>query len=267
MLKESVLVIGCDDVGQGVIAQLTEYGISELSAVDSAAAANGKSKVFLAEAHAKEINPKLKFRAWRTAFTESKASQILKDKAVVINTVTDPACCLLLEEQCAEAGVPLLSCALDGWRFRVLLCMPRSKTYSKYLKHKPSFGKARPNPFTVNAAAAALAAETVKLLQGEPAALADGVLQVDLQHTASDILALEDEALYERTIRVHLTYSTGKADPVIPADTTLNQLIAQYEAESVYAMVNRVFIKDDQFDEPLLKDGDDILLRRNIYLL
>ena len=262
-----VLVVGCGRTGQCVIEQLVKAGVTEISAVDAASDRSGRSKVFVAEEIAKAINPDVRFRGWRTAFDEEKAELLLKGKQVVINTLTRISDCLALEQACGDVGLVLISGVSEGWQMQIIVSEPRSRALSRFYRTYVPREKMDQIPFSFSMRASILVSEAVKVLLGLQSELANRVLCVDLKRAVAEIVAPGDTSFQEHTIRVSLTYSTGNATLEVPVQTTLRQLIERYEPEDVHVMINGSYVGEDEYDKPILNAGDEILLRRNVFLL
>lgn len=262
--EKHVLIIGCGEIGRSIMRHFIQAGIRELTMVDAASDEQGKSKVFAAQAEAERLNSAVRFHPWRTAFDKQKAQQLLRGKHIAVDAAGSPDTALLLEEACADAGLAIVSGIVQSWQLQIMVSAPHSKTLQRFYRNVPS----KINPVTYSFAYSALtslmAAEAVKYLLGTQTEAINHVCRLDLKSLDFKKFDPDSPALHVQNLCIHLTYSTGKKTLSIPAQTTVRQLIRQFEPEDVYVVVNGTFIDETRYDEALFQNGDTVLMRRNV---
>jgi len=195
--SKRVLLVGCGGLGGHLLELMVRLGVGEITAVDgdcfspsnlnrqllSTTQNLGASKAAEAAARAKAIFPDARVTPVETFLTAENATELLRGCDLALDALDSAEARLILEDGCAEAGVPLVHGAVMGWMAQVTVSMPGSgilhRLYSG-IRTKPSAPSVL--SFTPALCASLQAAEATKLLLGKPSDLDGSLLLYDLLH-------------------------------------------------------------------------------------
>ena len=139
MLREKrVLVVGCGGLGGHIIDQLARLGVGFLRVVDgdvfevsnlnrqllSSVPVLGASKAKTAADHIARVNPDVTVEAVQTFLTEGNAAEILAGCDIVLDALDNISSRKILAHACAEAGIPYVYGAIQGWVAQAAISMP-----------------------------------------------------------------------------------------------------------------------------------------------
>ena len=149
-------VIGCGGLGGYIVEILARAGLGTITVADGdsfeesnlnrqclALPSNlGKGKAAAAAKRIRDIDPDVSLRCFEEPFSAEKASEMLCGADIVMDALDNIPDRLLLEKCCAEAGIPLVHGAVEGWTAQVCLCPPGSGILSRlYTGTSSSAGK------------------------------------------------------------------------------------------------------------------------------
>ncbi len=204
LAAKRVLVVGCGGLGGYLIEYLARMGVGEITAVDgdvfepsnlnrqilSTPALLGRSKAIAAKERVETVNPLVKIRAVKIFLDESNAADLTAGQDLVLDALDNIPARLILEDACARAGVTLVHGAIRGWFAQIAVVPPGSGLLHRLYAKSETVGDQASLPFTPPFCAAVQAAETVKLLCGQPSILEGHLLLSDLRRMDWDILPL-----------------------------------------------------------------------------
>lgn len=133
-----VLVVGCGGLGGHIIDQLSRIGIGFLRVVDgdvfessnlnrqllSRIGLLGSSKAKGAADHVAQVNPDVSVEAVEVFMTRQKAAELIADCDIVMDALDNIPSRRLLSAVCAEAGIPYVYGAIQGWVAQAAISMP-----------------------------------------------------------------------------------------------------------------------------------------------
>ena len=197
LAKKRVCVIGCGGLGGYVIESLGRMGVGHITAVDfdvfepsnlnrqlvSETGLLGVSKARSAKARMERVNPLINVKAEEIRFEESSAKELLRGHDVVVDALDSISARMLLQEKCAELGIPLVHGAIVGWYGQITVIMPGDCTLEKLYPPGVERGAEAVlgNPsFTPAVVGSIQACEAVKLLIKRGRTLQNRVLSIDL---------------------------------------------------------------------------------------
>lgn len=131
----NVCIVGCGDIGCLSAELLARAGVGKITLVDPdtvdlshlqcqiAFTTNnvGFYKAEILAQRLQQINPCIEVVAYSTAFTAENAAQLLAEQDLVLESCEYLATRYLLNQQCYQANVPLLSAAAQGMDGQLLL--------------------------------------------------------------------------------------------------------------------------------------------------
>ena len=119
--------------------------------------------------------------------TAENAQGFLRGQDLALDALDNPESRLILEDACAQAGIPLVHGAVQGWVMQAGISLPGSG-----LLHRLYAGAGEGDksclPFTAALCASVQAAEAAKLLTGRETSLAGRVFTLDLERMDQAIL-------------------------------------------------------------------------------
>jgi len=136
--KRRVLVVGCGGLGGHIIDQLARIGIGFLRVVDgdvfeesnlnrqllSSVPLLGAGKAGTAAEHIARVNPDIAVEAVAEFLTEKNASELLENCDIVLDALDNIPARKILASACAEAGIPYVYGAIQGWVAQAAVSMP-----------------------------------------------------------------------------------------------------------------------------------------------
>lgn len=136
--KKRVLVVGCGGLGGHIIDQLARIGVGHIRAVDgdvfepsnlnrqllSAVPLLGIRKAKAAADHVARINPEIRVEAVEEFLTEANVASLIAGCDAVLDALDNIPSRKLLASACAEAGIPYVYGAIQGWVAQAALSLP-----------------------------------------------------------------------------------------------------------------------------------------------
>lgn len=180
--KKRVLVVGCGGLGGHIIDQLARVGIGALRVVDgdtfeetnlnrqllSAVPLLGVSKAAAAANHIAKINPQTVAEAVETFLTAENAARLVQGCDIVMDALDNIPTRKILAAACAEAGVPYVYGAIQGWIAQAAVSLPGDHLIEKLFPEEIEFRDKSVLSFTPALCAALQTSLCVKLLSGRP---------------------------------------------------------------------------------------------------
>ena len=139
LLREKrVLVVGCGGLGGHILDQLTRIGIGHLRVVDgdvfeetnlnrqllSQMPLLGINKANAAAAHIARVNPDVTVDAIAAFLTEENVRELIAGCDIIMDALDNIPARRTLSRACAEAGIPYVYGAIQGWIAQAALSMP-----------------------------------------------------------------------------------------------------------------------------------------------
>lgn len=136
--KKRVLIVGCGGLGGHLIDQLARIGIGAIRAVDGDVfeATNlnrqllselpllGTSKAEAAAARVSRVNPDVKMEAIHNFLNEENAARLVSGCDAVLDALDNIPARKCLAKACADAGIPYIYGAIQGWVAQAAISMP-----------------------------------------------------------------------------------------------------------------------------------------------
>ena len=136
--QKRVLVVGCGGLGGHIIDQLARIGIGHLRVVDgdvfeetnlnrqllSCVPLLGVGKAKAAAEHIARVNPEISVEAVEAFLTKDNARQLVAGCDVVIDALDNIPSRKILAAACADAGIPYVYGAIQGWVAQAAVSMP-----------------------------------------------------------------------------------------------------------------------------------------------
>ena len=176
--QKRVLIVGCGGLGGYLCELLTRLGVGHLRAVDEdvfdpsnqnrqllcTSDTLGQSKAEAAKQRALAIAPGVDFESFSLRLTAENARALLEGCDAAVDGLDNVESRLVLEQACAELGIPLIHGAVSGWAAQVAVVPPGSGLLTLlYTQAEPAPSPAV-LPFTAALCAAVQATEATKLL-------------------------------------------------------------------------------------------------------
>lgn len=136
--QKRVLIVGCGGIGGYLIDMLARVGIGGLKVVDgdvfepsnfnrqllSDASVLGASKAKAAAAWVSRVNPEVDVEAVAEDMTQDNVRRLLERCDAVLDGLDNMESRRVLANACAEAGIPCIYGAVDGWVAQAGISMP-----------------------------------------------------------------------------------------------------------------------------------------------
>ena len=136
--QKRVLVVGCGGLGGHILDQLARIGIGHLRVVDgdvfeetylnrqllSCVPLLGVGKAKAAAEHIARVNPEISVEAVEAFLTKDNARQLVAGCDVVIDALDNIPSRKILAAACADAGIPYVYGAIQGWVAQAAVSMP-----------------------------------------------------------------------------------------------------------------------------------------------
>jgi molybdopterin/thiamine biosynthesis adenylyltransferase/rhodanese-related sulfurtransferase len=245
-----VAVVGADEIGSPVIAQLADAGVGGLTIVDGAplrpwdgylglpsTGASSRSAAWhstLARSH-----PQLAVEAVQQRIDASNATAVLATADVVVCGSEDPARCQLISDACGLLGIPYVWAALSATVAHVSVFWAGHGPVFRDLPAEaitPYFrGMAGIGPVTGPTAGMFVAAEVIKLLTGTGRPLIGRVLSLDVEAPSAEVRPLQARERAPQPIAVQ------SAEPyfgLLTADAATAARDATISVEQLKAMLD-----------------------------
>ncbi|MGI6721881.1 MAG: HesA/MoeB/ThiF family protein [Anaerovoracaceae bacterium] len=195
--SSNVCVIGCGGLGGNIISNLARLGVGRLTIVDdgtyepsnlnrqlfSSEKTMDRVKTEVVKERLAEINSDVEVKAVNDRLVPANAADIVRGHDIVIDGLDNLETRLVLEDACAECGIPLVHGGIESWYGQVAFVKPGSRTLHKLFGEDPAKDikmKTSNPPFTPAIVAGLEVAEAVKYLTGKKVALSGKVLFIDL---------------------------------------------------------------------------------------
>ena len=180
--EKRVLVVGCGGLGGHIIDQLTRIGVGALRVVDgdlfeetnlnrqllSAPALLGTSKVKAAADHIRRIDPDVTVEAVESFMTEANVRELTDGCDMVMDALDNIPGRRILAAACAEAGIPYVYGAIQGWAAQAGISLPGDALIEKLFPGDVQIRDKSVLSFTPALCAAMQTCLGVKLLVGRP---------------------------------------------------------------------------------------------------
>ncbi|MBR7178910.1 MAG: HesA/MoeB/ThiF family protein [Oscillospiraceae bacterium] len=180
--NKKVLVVGCGGLGGHLIDQLARLGVGHLRVVDgdvfeesnlnrqllSETALLGASKARAAADHVRRVNPDVTVEAAETFLTASNVREWISGCDVVMDALDNIPTRRILADACAEAGIPYVYGAIQGWVAQAAVSMPGDDLIGKLFPEEVAIRDKSVLSFTPALCASMQTALCVKLLTGRP---------------------------------------------------------------------------------------------------
>ena len=178
----SVLVVGCGGLGGHIIDQLARIGVGFLRVVDgdvfeetnlnrqllSRVPLLGVSKAKAAADHVRAVNPGVSVEGLQCYMTAENVASLLSDCDIVLDALDNIPSRRTLAAACAEAGIPYVYGAIQGWVAQAAVSMPGDGLIEKLFPREVEIRDKSVMSFTPALCAAMQTALCVKLLVGRP---------------------------------------------------------------------------------------------------
>lgn len=178
--KKRVLVVGCGGLGGHIIDMLARIGIGSLRVVDgdvfeasnlnrqllSALPLLGVNKAKAAADHIARVNPEVKAEALNTFLDDSNAAELVTGCDAVLDALDNIPSRRSLAAACADAGVPYIYGAIQGWVAQAAVSMPGDNLISTLFPEDAEIRDKSVLSFTPAMCASMQVAMCVRLLTG-----------------------------------------------------------------------------------------------------
>lgn len=136
--QKRVLVAGCGGLGGHIIDQLARVGIGGLRVVDgdifeetnlnrqllSSVPLLGTGKARAAEEHIRRVNPDVSVESAEIFLTAENAYRLISGCDIVLDALDNIPSRKILAAACADAGIPYVYGAIQGWVAQAAISMP-----------------------------------------------------------------------------------------------------------------------------------------------
>ena len=180
--KKRALIVGCGGLGGHILDQLARIGVGFLRVVDgdvfevsnlnrqllSAPSLLGVSKARAAADHVRRVNPHVAVEAVEAFMDESNVRELMAGCNIVLDALDNIPSRRLLAEACAEAGIPYVYGAIQGWVAQAAVSMPGDGLIKKLFPAEVEIRDKSVLSFTPALCASMQSALCVKLLTDRP---------------------------------------------------------------------------------------------------
>lgn len=175
-----VLVVGCGGLGGHILDQLARIGVGLIRAVDgdvfestnlnrqllSQMPLLGTSKANAAAAHLALVNPDVAVEAVEGFLTAENAPELIAGCDIVMDALDNIPSRKALAAACAEAGIPYVYGAIQGWVAQAAVSMPGDQLIEKLFPQEVEIRDKSVLSFTPALCASMQTALCVKMLVG-----------------------------------------------------------------------------------------------------
>ena len=175
-----VLVVGCGGLGGHIIDLLTRIGVGSLRVVDgdvfepsnlnrqllSDTEVLGRPKAAVAAEHIRRISPDTAVEAVEQFMTEENVRELVRDCDAVMDALDGIPARRILADACAEAGIPYVYGAIQGWVAQAAVSMPGDRLIHTLYPEEIQIRDKSVLSFTPALCASIQSALCVKLLVG-----------------------------------------------------------------------------------------------------
>jgi len=211
LLRSRVVLAGLGGLGGLVLESLARAGVGRITGCDGdrfeASNANrqllavtdtlGRSKAGAARERVAAVNPSVEFRAVDRFLDRDGFLELLRDADLAVDALGGLDDRPALECAAAEAGVPMVSAVVAGWSGAVATVLPGRAGPGSLLAGGAAHAGMSPEDIlgtpgpTVHLAASLQCAEALRLLAGQPPALAGKILFFDLADMTFETVTLD----------------------------------------------------------------------------
>ena len=177
-----VLVVGCGGLGGHIIDQFTRIGIGQLRVVDgdvfdctnlnrqllSQVSLLGASKAKTAAEHIARVNPDVTVDTVDAFMTEENVRELISGCDIVMDALDNISSRRVLSRACAEAGIPYVYGAIQGWVAQAAVSMPGDHLMDTLFPEDVTIRDKSVLSFAPALCASMQTALCVKLLTGKP---------------------------------------------------------------------------------------------------
>lgn len=280
LLKEKhVLLIGCGGIGGYVAEYLARAGLGKITIIDhdsfeesnlnrqlnATADTLGKSKVVETKERLSRVNPKLQVDFWMSKLRASTVDTALSGKDIVIDALDNTEDRKMLEQACARNGLYMIHGAVAGWMLQVMSVSPGSGSLKTFYDHNAVAATKSTLSFVPAASAAIQTAEVLKILLGKEPTLKDKMFVLDLKTMKTDIISPDAVVFAEQQIHVAISKYNQKDVYTVSENTTVREIVRalSLEGENLYAMKNGRYVMPEDYDHPILEEGDLLEFRKS----
>ena len=183
LLREKrVLVVGCGGLGGHIIDQLARIGIGYLRVVDgdvfeasnlnrqllSSVPLLGTGKAKAAADHIARVNPEITVDAADVFLTEANAAKLVEGCDIVMDALDNITGRKILAAACAEAGIPYVYGAIQGWVVQAAVSLPEDQLMEILYPEETEISDKSVLSFTPALCASFQTSLCVKFLLGRP---------------------------------------------------------------------------------------------------
>ena len=183
LLREKrVLVVGCGGLGGHIIDQLTRIGIGQLRVVDgdvfeetnlnrqllSRVSLLGTNKAKAAAEHIAQVSPDVTVEAVDAFMTQENVQALIAGCDIVMDALDNIPGRRILARACAEANIPYVYGAIQGWVSQAAISMPGDNLMDKLFPQDVTLRDKSVLSFTPALCASLQTSLCVKLLVGRP---------------------------------------------------------------------------------------------------
>ena len=180
--KKKVLVVGCGGLGGHIIDQLARIGVGSLVVVDgdvfeesnlnrqllSSVPLLGVSKAKAAAEHVARVNPDVTVEAVEAFLTEANGNALIDGCDAVLDALDNIPSRRILAAACAEAGIPYVYGAIQGWVAQAAVSLPGDDLIPKLFPEDVEIRDNSVLSFTPALCAAMQVSLCIKVLTGRP---------------------------------------------------------------------------------------------------
>lgn len=183
LLREKrVLVVGCGGLGGHILDQLARIGIGYLRVVDgdvfeasnlnrqlpSSVPLLGTGKAKAAADHIARVNPEITVDAADVFLTEANAAKLVEGCDIVMDALDNITGRKILAAACAEAGIPYVYGAIQGWVIQAAVSLPEDQLMEILYPEETEISDKSVLSFTPALCASFQTSLCVKFLLGRP---------------------------------------------------------------------------------------------------
>lgn len=180
--EKRVAVVGCGGLGGHIVDQLARLGVGILRVVDgdvfeesnlnrqllSSIPMLGVSKAKVAADHITWVNPNVQVEAVEAFMTEDNVNELVADCDVILDALDNIAARKILSKACADANIPYIYGAIQGWVAQAAISMPGDRLIEKLFPEEVEIRDKSVLSFTPALCTSVQVALCVKLLVGRP---------------------------------------------------------------------------------------------------
>lgn len=180
--EKKVLIVGCGGLGGHILDQLSRIGVGFLRVVDgdvfeasnlnrqllSAVPLLGVNKAKAAADHMDRVNPQVSVEAVEEYLTEANAGALIDGCDAVLDALDNIPSRRLLASVCADAGIPYIYGAIQGWVAQAAVSMPGDDLITKLFPEDVEIRDKSVLSFTPALCASMQVSLCIKLLTGRP---------------------------------------------------------------------------------------------------